>query len=86
MSITIKEMSYTTIDQDTGREADVVTQYFVRDLETQVVLGTFIAESEADRNKVLAEALACKAQYEAEPWQSPFVRHRGKLTGCYGGA
>jgi hypothetical protein len=86
MTITISESRYTKIDQASGSEAGIVSHFFVRDREKQIVLGTFTAESQADRDAAFAEALACREKYEAAAWQSPFVTHREKLMGCYGGA
>jgi len=86
MTITISESRYTKFDQASGSEVGILSHFFVRDLEKQIVLGTYTAESEVDRDAALAEALACKSRFDDTPWQSPFVTHREKLMGCYGGA
>ena len=63
-----------------------IFQYVVRDTGLDLTLGVFTLDDDGTAEEIKAKAEACKAQYEAEPWSSPFVKYRDILLAGHGGA
>lgn len=88
--ISIQEYKATSATHDLdGKKQEsepFVFQYVVRDTDKALTLGVFTVDDDGTVDEIKAKALACKAKYEAEPWTSPFTKHRDVLLSGHGGA
>lgn len=53
--------------------------FTVEDDDKELILGSFSVDDYPDADQARAAAELCKAHYEADPWVSPFLRHRPLL-------
>lgn len=63
----------------TPDRTDEPFQFNVEDDDRELTLGVFSVDDYQDAAQARAAADACKAHYEADPWVSPFLRHRALL-------